>query len=186
MLIETKQIGKFKIEISLDECSESPRTWDNLGKMICFHKRYDLGDKHSYRQSDYNSWDELKKDIIRIEGKGITLPLYLYDHSGITMNTTGFSCGWDSGQVGWIHISKEDILKNNYGKKNITKSLRERVSNYLVNEVDTYDQYLRGEVYRYEILDEEGNSLDSCSGIFGQGDCMVEAENVALTFEAKA
>jgi len=185
MLIETKQIGKFKIEISLDEFAESPRTWDNLGKMICFHNRYDLGDKHSYRRKDYNSWDELKKDIVRIEGKGITLPLYLYDHSGITMNTTGFSCGWDSGQVGWIHISREKILKE-YGGKILTKSLRERVSNYLVNEVDTYDQYLRGEVYEYAILDEEGNSLDSCSGIFGQKNCMVEAENVALTFEAKA
>ena len=29
----------------------------------------------------------------------IVQPLYLYDHGGITMNTTGFSCSWDSGQV---------------------------------------------------------------------------------------
>ena len=36
----------------------------------------------------------------------ILLPLYLYDHSGITMNTTGFSCSWDSGQVGFIYASK--------------------------------------------------------------------------------
>ena len=43
-----------------------------------------------------------------ISQKYLMLPLYLYDHSGITMNTTGFSCPWDSGQVGWIYAFKED------------------------------------------------------------------------------
>ena len=38
----------------------------------------------------------------------VILPLYLYDHSGITMNTCGFSCPWDSGQVGWIYASAMD------------------------------------------------------------------------------
>ena len=46
-----------------------------------------------------------------ISQKYLMLPLYLYDHSGITMNTTGFSCPWDSGQVGWIYASKEDALR---------------------------------------------------------------------------
>lgn len=56
-----------------------------------------------------------------ISEKYIVLPLYLYDHSGITMNTTGFSCPWDSGQVGWIYASKEDALKE-FGGKSFTAS----------------------------------------------------------------
>ena len=40
----------------------------------------------------------------------VILPLYLYDHSGITMNTCGFSCPWDSGQVlSLIHISGKSL-----------------------------------------------------------------------------
>jgi hypothetical protein len=27
------------------------------------------------------------------------------------MNTTGFSCPWDSGQIGWIYASLEDVKK---------------------------------------------------------------------------
>lgn len=39
------------------------------------------------------------------------LPLYLYDHSGITMSTTTFSCPWDSGRVGMIFCSHEEAVK---------------------------------------------------------------------------
>jgi hypothetical protein len=42
------------------------------------------------------------------------LPVYLYDHSGLTINTTGFTCPWDSGQIGWIYASHEQV-KAEYG-----------------------------------------------------------------------
>ena len=28
--------------------SDDPRSWDNIGTMVCFHSRYNLGDKHYY------------------------------------------------------------------------------------------------------------------------------------------
>ena len=34
--------GDIVAKIYLDESPESPRTWDNLGTMLCFHTRYDL------------------------------------------------------------------------------------------------------------------------------------------------
>jgi len=37
----------------------------------------------------------------------------------------------------------------------------------LENEIKIYDDYLRGEVYGYRILNEEGDVEDSCSGYFG-------------------
>lgn len=39
----------------------------------------------------------------------IVLPLHLYDHSGITMSTGGFSCPWDSGQVGYIYVTPKAL-----------------------------------------------------------------------------
>ncbi len=68
--IEEKRIGDYLIEIFPDYEPESPREWCNLGKMICFHKRYDLGDKHDYDHNDYSGWDEMEKAIIKNEKCG--------------------------------------------------------------------------------------------------------------------
>jgi hypothetical protein len=61
------------------------------------------------------------------------------------MNTKGFSCRWDSGQVGWIFVSKKKI-REEYNVKRITKSLVSKVTELLINEVDIYDKYLTGEL----------------------------------------
>ena len=69
----------------------------------------------------------------------VILPLYLYDHSGITMNTCGFSCPWDSGQVGWIYADKA-MIEQEHGK--ITPEILEKVRQTLEAEVKEYDYYL--------------------------------------------
>jgi len=99
--------GNYITRTYQEDSPECPRSWDNLGTMVCFHNRYNLGDKHDYNSNDYNGWDEMEKDIIKRENVGVILPLYLYDHSGITMNTTGFSCRFDSGQVGFIFVNEK-------------------------------------------------------------------------------
>lgn len=165
-VITEKKVGEFTIKTFYDSDPENPRHWDNLGTMVCFHKRYNLGDEHNYKHNDYSGWDEMKKDIIKNENVGVILPLYLYDHSGITMNTTGFSCGWDSGQVGFIYVSKKKMLEE-YGGKIVTKKLKERIKGYLENEVKTYDKYLTGDVYRVEVF-KNGEEVHSCFGFYSE------------------
>ena len=180
-----KRISNYLIEVIQDESPESPREWDNLGTMICFHPRYNLGDKHDYRSRDYRFYDEQREDIKKKENACVMLPLYLYDHSGITMNTTGFSCNWDSGQVGWIVVSKEQVRKE-YNVKRINKELIEKVTKVLEGEVETYDQYLTGDVYGYriskvtecELGHEHKEEVDSCWGFYGEDECMTEAEGI--------
>lgn len=175
--INTITKGNYKLEIFQDESPESPRSWDNLGTMICFHSRYNLGDKHNYSREE--GQELLKgKDII-------SLPLYLYDHSGITMNTTGFSCGWDSGCVGFIYVTKETIRKE-YGVKRITKEIIEKVTKVLKGEVETYDQYLTGDVYGYRVSKvekcdkghEHDEEVDSCWGFYGEESVEEEGKGV--------
>lgn len=156
----------YKIKIIQDDMATDPREWDILGTMICFHKRYKLGDEHTLNSDDFNGWDEVEKYIQKEMDGYIILPLYLYDHSGITMNTTGFSCGWDSGQVGFIFITA-DKIRREYSAKRISKKLKERVTGYLVDEVKTYDQYLTGDVWGYQIIKDE-EELDSLGGCFGK------------------
>jgi hypothetical protein len=184
MLVEEKRIGKYKVEVIQDESPSSPREDDNFGKMICFHRRYDLGDEHDYKSNDYDGWEELKEQIEKDYNVGVILPLYLYDHSGITMNTTGFGCQWDSGQVGWIFCTKED-MESNFMKLS-GQDLIERSEVLLKGEVETYDQYLTGDVYGYRVSEvktcseghEHEEELDSCWGYYGQENCMLEGVGI--------
>ena len=151
----------YTIEIHTDEDPMNPRENDNLGTMVCYHRRYDLGDKH-----DHGNQDSFKEYLKKNEKHIIMLPLYLYDHSGITMNTTGFSCPWDSGMVGIIYVSKEKVRKE-YGWKVLTKARIEKIKEYLKGEVKEYDQFLTGEVYGYVVKDSTGKEIHSCWGYWG-------------------
>lgn len=155
-----------RLKLVQDSSPESPRTWDNLGTMVCFHNRYDLGDNHNYNSDDYNSWEEMKKAIIKEENTAVILPLYLYDHSGISISTGAFSCRWDSGQIGFIFVSKEKALEE-FGGKIVTAKLKERIEKILEGEVETYTQYVEGDVYGFQIVDEDDDIIDSCYGFYG-------------------
>lgn len=164
---------RFSYTIEHDDNPMNPRReFDNLGTMYCEHRRYDLGDK------DADDPRQLDQRTI-----AVMLPLFLYDHSGITMNTTGFYCPWDSGQVGVIYITREKVLKE-YGWKVLTKQRKEKLAQYLNAEVETYDQYLTGEVYGYIITDDEGEEVESCWGFYGEEYCEEEAKAVTALFEA--
>jgi len=174
----TEDYKGYKIIIKYDEDPMDPRSNDNIGKMICFHKRYDLGDNHDYDSNDYSGWDELREQLIKDFRNDIILPLYLYDHSGITMNTTGFSCRWDSGQIGFIIVDREMLLALR-GVKKITKKEREKLFEYLKSEVEEYDNYITGDAYGYVIEDEDEEEVDSCWGFLGDADyALSEARSI--------
>jgi hypothetical protein len=185
--ITTERIDNYEIEIYQDESPFSPREDENLSKMVCFHNRYNLGDKNDYNSNDYSSWTEMKDAIIENENPVVILPLYLYDHSGITISTSPFNCHWDSGQIGWVFVT-EKTAKDNYGE--ITDEILDRITKTLLNEVETYDQYLRGEVYGYNISKievcnkgcEHKEELDSCWGFYGHDYCMEEAKGIVMYY----
>ena len=154
-IILTEVYNTYKINIIQDIDPESPREWDNLGNMVCFHKRYTLGDKHNL---DIDSLPEFLKNKIY-------LPIYMYDHSGITIKTSPYNCQWDSGQVGYIYATKEAIKKE-FNCKNLTKNILDKVYKMLESEVDIYDKYLTCEVYGYEIFDNVEDFKDSCYGYY--------------------
>jgi hypothetical protein len=184
--VAKKDVGNYRIKIYPDTDPSDPRGNDNMGKMICFHNRYSLGDKHEYDRDDYNSWDELYNAIDRKEDASVILPLYLYDHSGITMSTSSFNDRWDSGQVGFIVATKKAI-RENWGVKKVTEKMREKAEKMLISEVNEYDQYLTGDVYGYRIFDlgmdgKKGDEVDACWGYYGEDNCMSEAVSLAEGF----
>ena len=162
---------RYKLEIFDDLDPTNPREFDNLGIMVCFHSRYILGDETNLKSSDFSSWEELESYLYKIEKALIVTPIFMYDHSGLSVNTTGFSCPWDSGQIGFIYASKERIRKE-YSCKRISKKIREQVREILCSEVDLYNDYLSGNVYSFTLTDKEKDEeLDSSSGFYGT-DCI--------------
>jgi hypothetical protein len=158
--IERFEVGELTVRIVQDYYPESPRKWDNLGEMYCWHQRYILGDKHQFSTPDeFQESDEYKN-------AAVILPLFLYDHGVISMSCGSFSCPWDSGQVGYIVISK-DKIRSEYGCRRISKARIAKVTEYLKSEVNCYDEYLTGQVYGYIVEDSDGNNLDSCWGFYG-------------------
>ena len=184
--IKTTRKENYILEIFPDEPYESPREWGNLGTMICFHRRYNLGDKHNFNVEE-------AKEMVKGEDICVSLPLYLYDHGGITMSTGSFSCKWDSGQVGWIFATKEQVRKE-YNVKRISKDLIEKVTKRLEGEVETYDQYLTGDVYGYRISQidvcdkgcEHKDEIDSCWGYYGMESVEEEGERTLEYYLNKA
>jgi len=174
--IDSKQVKvlhkTYTIKIFQDDSPISPREGDNLGTIICWHRNYDLGEING-RKGNIDPHEFVAQK--RKEG-AVILPVYLYDHSGITINTTGFSCQWDSGQVGWIFADK-DAIRKWYQVKNITKKLREQVRDHLMNEIEIFDKYIREEMYGFIIEDEDEKHIDSCWGFYYERECMEYAES---------
>lgn len=171
--IETIERRGFTASIYYDSNPLNPREdCDNLGKIVSRKLTSDVNFKFSgERETDI---ERLKKEF----GATVILPVYMYSHGGETINTTGFSCPWDSRQVGWIFATTEDICKV-YGCKRVTPAIRNKVKDLLIGEIKTYDQYIRGEVYGYELFDKTGNKIDSCWGFYGFD--YVKEEVVLLT-----
>lgn len=161
----------MKLVIERDPHPESPREWDNLGTIVCWHVRYRLGDVQPKMSPD--EW------LAEVPADSVILPLYLYDHGGITMRTAPFLCPWDSGQVGWIYVTAEKI-KAAYGWKRLTDVRRKKVGAALRSEVETYSTYLEGEVYGFNVVGKSGESIDSCWGFFG---CNPEVNGMAAHLE---
>jgi hypothetical protein len=192
MSVETYKHRGYTIRIEIDPDPQNPRTeGDNLAVMACFHKRYSLGDKeHGFRFEDYHGWDEMKAAIIAEVNPAVIKPLYLMDHSGLSISTSDFNDRWDSGMIGFVWITKQ-AAKDAYGWKRLTQSRLNRVRKILDAEVSEYNKYLTGEVYGYVIEDPDGNEVDggACWGIIGydsvknEEGCAIEDAKIVIDLD---
>lgn len=114
---------------------------DNLGTMLCFHRRYNLGDKNPYNSNHYNGWNDFAESLRSVHDIALMLPIYMYDHSGVSVSHTPFSCQWDSGQVGWIFVNKDQVRRE-YGVKRISPKVMDIVKSVLIAEIEEYNEYL--------------------------------------------
>ena len=179
------------LRIVFDDCPPNPRIdHDNLGHMLCFHDRYDLGDSHNdienmildnidedkvefagLRQENFTGWEEIENLFWDNMEVIVMLPINIHDHSGITLSTGYFASNWDSGRVGLIFVTKEDLERN--GTPNMPD---DKIKQILEAEVEEYSDYVNGDMFGYEMVEFEkcphcnhvaSNIIDSCYGYYG-------------------
>ena len=166
----------YVYRIVRDEDPESPRDWDNLGKMVCFHLRRDLGDESPRcspdeylsrlaceadpKLADTLEWLEergLDERYNRAVGRSLERnylfrELFLYEHSGMSLSSGPFEYPCDSSIFGFIYVAK-DKIRQEYGFKVLTKAREQRILGYLDGEVETSDEFLTGQAYGYRVFE---------------------------------
>lgn len=187
---ETKlELGKYKITcndgmmyqltIDTDMYPSDPRCEeDNLGTMLSFADCY-YGDCNSsaeakeqaaalcrkYGKSD-EEIDELtfyeEMNFIAEHDDILVLPLYILDHSGLSMATYRQDA-WDSSYAGFIYVEKDFFLSACPIKD--TERWKEYAKKTLLKEVETYSAYLEGSVYIWDLIEYVKVTREDLKGI---------------------
>jgi hypothetical protein len=162
-LLESFEHHGRTVKIYIDRDAESPLgVFDMLSTLACWHRRLDLGHNDA-RLAEPMTLEQLRE---RVKDAGdeilAALPLYIYQHGGVTMRTGPFSDTWDSGQVGWGYITKTSAER--MGCVDWTEA---KLKEAIKGDVETYDTYLTGQVYGYTVTGREGAVIDSCWGFYG-------------------
>lgn len=165
--IELKEDRVFKLVYDSDP--QNPRDWENDTLMLCWHRRYNLGDLkiNPYEFKDFNK----AMNHFRKKYKALYLmPIYCYEHGNIALSLSReypFNDYFDSGVVGFM------LVKPN----KFTKTLgEEQLKQLMENDIKVYNDYLSGNVYGF-ILERKNKCLtcghiekeiiDSCFGFYG-------------------
>ena len=144
--------GRFTGCIWYDENRENPRGWENVGKIISSSR---------YIKSEC-TFEYLK-------ASKVSLPIYMLDHSGISVSTTPYNIRCDSGLIGYICVTDEDAREKLLVKDEEVSlaEIRKRAEAVLQGEIETLDQYMSGEIYYFTVEDEKGVVVDACGELYG-------------------
>jgi hypothetical protein len=170
--LKEQRVGDYVVKVYVDEdLSNDPRKWDNLGTIVVEKRcvrRYDVGDET--KDNDYDEFDDFVNEL---ESSGaVVILLYGYeDHCGFQF--ANLSDGRDRKPNAAIYatpaaIRKEYSLCDETWAKIYADTLP-NVRRILEQEIQTYNEYLRGEVYGYAVEGPDGEEIDdgSCWGFMG-------------------
>lgn len=188
---ETKlELGKYKITcddgmmyqltVDTDMYPSNPRCEeDNLGTMLGFMNYRCYGDCNSSAEAEeqaaalcrkYGKSDEEIDEMTIYEEMNfiaehddiLVLPLYILDHSGLSMATYRQDA-WDSSYAGFIYIEKDFFLSACPIKD--TERWKEYAKKTLLAEVETYSAYLEGSIYVWELIEYVKVTREDLKGV---------------------
>jgi len=149
-------------------------TEDMPWRMVTTHKKYEFRNDVEVDRTYFSAWTDELNNIVKNEGAVLYLPVYMMDHSGITLSTVPFGGdhgNFDSGQIGYIFATREEILET-YDVKRLSLSTKVLVLEDLNRIINLYTIFLEGAV-EIDIMNNDGEIITTRS--FG-------SEDEALTY----
>lgn len=175
---EVYRKGRFVAYAVYDDNAMNPRTeWDTMGTMVFLQTpHWKLSDKNDLKSSDlyvykWNDEEEYEEEIkvCLVDYAKQVLKAVAY----IPLEYVSYSCSdvrirecSEESAEGILYVT-EDNLKEEYGdasEESISKAIK-----YMEVEIETFNQYLEGEVFGCVITDEVSGEdhMDSCWGFYG-------------------
>lgn len=201
---------EYLLTIEQDDYAGNPREWDNVSTIWTWTKNYKIGDDHDLSDSmrdaladlcvknNILTWEEIEEKDLFENRLGLALQesenvafrwISAYEHSGITISTSvgsyPYNDRWDSSIIGFGFVTKEQHEKQCGERKDWKRDALKIID----SEVETVDQWLRGECYQYTLeekvhyrnekrcphcdelisVDEYDcwEQIDSCAGFYG-------------------
>lgn len=137
---------------------------------ICYVRNRYLGSSEYDDDRDFADSDDLVDYLAGLKNRGtefVSVPLYAYVHSGITISTGSFGDPWDSGCFGVAICTKEQVV-DAFGNDN---DWQQHAKDIIEGEIETYDKFLTGETYVYSIYlynkeTKEWTLENTCGGFY--------------------
>jgi hypothetical protein len=183
-----KESGEPRLAvIQHDDQPENPMdNWDSVGKghrplfILTNHRRYRFGDK----DAESLGWDLVRAEPLWNENwtdednpcclgdelpdlweaarrvEAYVLPVYMYDHSGVSLSTSRiytYNDPWDSGILGFILWTRGEVARCCSGDPEPDK---EKIYKDMQAYFDEYAAYVSGDVYGIGVYGPGGLDLD--------------------------
>lgn len=178
-ILDSEQVGDLKVIVRYDDRSSfhPRRDWDNATKLALTHPRFDLPDEAFVPWDRIDSWSDLETYLIEAEDAVYVFPVVMLEHGAVAFRIgRSFASdpdGWDTSIVGAVCITRQEIADfERYGD---WKTDAEWALQLAKSELQTYEDWVNGCVYRYTVETDTGEVLDSCGGFVGDyNDCINE------------
>lgn len=180
-MTEPTQYKGYTLKIEPDQDAESPNTWGNDSLfLVGFNRREFYVERQGFSEGLVTSLlngckheDGSKNDEAHaIAKKYHVFPLEAYIHSGVALYLAGEASTdrqWDVSPLGTVFVSRKEWR---------TRAQAEEAARSLIAE---WNQYLIGDVYTIDILNQDGDTVDSCSGFYGYDDALQSAKEMVNT-----
>lgn len=176
-IIESFNHRGHRVKILIDSDPLNPmKDWDTFSTILHWSAKYTLGREieRGMAEGDVRAFVENDLD----EKPLLVIPLYMMEHGNVQLSLGDFRDKWDSGQVGWVVVTRESADAMGYGTLpdgQHTEQQMKDIRSSVEREIQQYSSYLNGDVYQYIVTPSDEPDVHN-GGYFTIEDAVVAAK----------
>ena len=156
--------------VTPDDNADSPNDWDNDECFLVYDHRDFCIKRKGFDPEDINN-----NDLTNSYDNYYIFPVYAYIHSGVRLSLSRGNDRFDTSMKGFILVKKDQLISWTLEEKPHVCTKEDSLK-MAQNLIETWNQYLSGDVYRYETIEEitckdcghiTTNTIDCYGGFYG-------------------